>query len=949
MNAERKQQLEYLYGVINAKSGIDLKKEYPLELEDLSDIEKGKLDINVYNTIYNRHKKSKKLEKDKDIPIILLTKIIESVRLVDEYDVDGIPIDDKDARDTAILYVPALLSKDGKLKPGKDNSLPWIPTGVLAPFGKYVSIGEWKEPPTGIETDNMSWSEYWTIAINMYKEATEEKWEEQYVYDKEQPGRRYAFKNYAYAIYDNTVVSTRHIRKLYQSVLEFFTRDDFSSPLLDKMLSTPLKVEDTPQHPYNEGRIDCMKKHLGVMSGQWTLSPSQRESIHHLKEMADGDVLAVAGPPGTGKTTLLQSVVADLMVEHAIFKKQAPIIVATSTNNKAVVNVIDSFSNVSKDNTDKLGMRWTCAQSLAAFFPSSSKYNSEEYKRYFKTSKRGEDAYAALEEKIDDMTIEYKSRFEECFGKVNGGGNTYWEKVQQRLLQEINKRRKVMCEILDTIYYIEETKKKKGKKSLWRNLLNLIGLQRIWEKSIDDKVDKAYNQLEELFETIKKPKPLDNVKDKESSETKPYYKERLGHITEHMHKSYGVPKTDDIREVNISELNGILDITLRYQMFWLAVHYYEARWLSGEGNDLTEKQIDKTFLNVQDKRLHRMAMLQPCMVMTFFMLPSVFEVYEEKRFPYFQNIDLLIVDESGQVSPEMGLPSFALAKRAIVVGDVHQIPPVWSVNDWVDYKMAYKYGIADDKEVFESQNLNCSASSLMNVSCGVCQFQRYEDERGLFLCEHRRCYEEIIEFCNDLIYKKKLRPVRPDVFEKDKLKRLGKDVPAMGHKHVEHDESESVLGSRRSVEEASAIAEWLSNNLEAVKTAYTKDGKFKIDETIAIITPFKTQVSIIKNALENDSELKKIPCGTVHTFQGAESKIVIFSTVYGKKEGWNFIKKNDNLINVAVSRAKDYFFTFGERSISGGKGVSNNAAQMLIDYTESQLPDKIELTSINKN
>ena len=32
-------------------------------------------------------------------------------------------------------------------------------------------------------------------------------------------------------------------------------------------------------------------------------------------------------------------------------------------------------------------------------------------------------------------------------------------------------------------------------------------------------------------------------------------------------------------------------------------------------------------------------------------------------------IDLLIVDEAGQVLPEMAAPSFALAKWALVIGD----------------------------------------------------------------------------------------------------------------------------------------------------------------------------------------------------------------------------------------------------------------------------------------
>jgi len=133
----------------------------------------------------------------------------------------------------------------------------------------------------------------------------------------------------------------------------------------------------------------------------------------------------------------------------------------------------------------------------------------------------------------------------------------------------------------------------------------------------------------------------------------------------------------------------------------------------------------------------------------------------------------------------------------------------------------------------------------------------------------------------------------------------------------------------------------LVKHLPAIKAAYTKNGNFNVKETVSIITPFKTQTAQVGRALRKYPELSEIPFGTVHTFQGAESKIVIFSTVYGKDEGWHFIKNNENLINVAVSRAKDYFFTFGERSISGGNDSSRNAAQLLLDYTHIQIPQNI--------
>ena len=141
-------------------------------------------------------------------------------------------------------------------------------------------------------------------------------------------------------------------------------------------------------------------------------------------------------------------------------------------------------------------------------------------------------------------------------------------------------------------------------------------------------------------------------------------------------------------------------------------------------------------------------MLTPCMVMTFYTMPKVFETHlDGKGIPYFQDVDLLIVDEAGQVSPEVAIPSFSLAKKAIVVGDVYQIPPVWTVNSEIDLEMARIWHTATGTtilEEFEERDLNCSSSSLMKLTSSVCRFQRYENNRGLFLKEHRRCFEEII-------------------------------------------------------------------------------------------------------------------------------------------------------------------------------------------------------------
>ncbi len=71
-----------------------------------------------------------------------------------------------------------------------------------------------------------------------------------------------------------------------------------------------------------------------------------------------------------------------------------------------------------------------------------------------------------------------------------------------------------------------------------------------------------------------------------------------------------------------------------------------------------------------------------------------------------------------------------------------------------------------------------------------------------------------------------------------------------------------------------------------------------------------------------------ITVGTVHTFQGAERNIIIFSTVYGKNEDGFFIDNNRNLMNVAVSRAKDAFWVFGD--IEFLKNKSSDTASGLL-------------------
>jgi hypothetical protein len=104
--------------------------------------------------------------------------------------------------------------------------------------------------------------------------------------------------------------------------------------------------------------------------------------------------------------------------------------------------------------------------------------------------------------------------------------------------------------------------------------------------------------------------------------------------------------------------------------------------------------------------------------------------------PLWNKIDLLIVDEAGQVSPEIGAPAFALAERAVVVGDVYQIEPIWNVAEGIDRANAAKFSLiekwADPRYLkMEQDGYTAAKGNLMQMSARACRLQKYPDVCGL--------------------------------------------------------------------------------------------------------------------------------------------------------------------------------------------------------------------------
>lgn len=362
-------------------------------------------------------------------------------------------------------------------------------------------------------------------------------------------------------------------------------------------------------------------------------------------------------------------------------------------------------------------------------------------------------------------------------------------------------------------------------------------------------------------------------------------------------------------------LDQLLDRTLRRRAFDIAARYWEGRWL-------VETEQAKGKNESRAAGLYRQCMLAPVVVGTVYTLPSLFK--ETSSELALSSADLLIIDEAGQVDPAVSVGLFALAKRAIVVGDVEQLKPIWRVGAPQDMGFLRRTDLHRTADYLFEGGLRASTGSAMAAAQKA---SAYSDTngRGITLVRHYRCRPTIIEFCNRLVYDS-LRPLIPVIPE---------DPRRMFHpmSYVESDGRASrENGSVVNRVEADELITWLLDNQAAVEAYYnrrsdsrlrsTDEGYRGLGDLVGIVAPFSEQCRYIERRLRSELQqrghndpanvLACMKLGTVHKLQGAERPLVLFSATNTPGDGGSpFMDANPDMLNVAISRAKDTFILFG--------------------------------------
>ena len=249
------------------------------------------------------------------------------------------------------------------------------------------------------------------------------------------------------------------------------------------------------------------------------------------------------------------------------------------------------------------------------------------------------------------------------------------------------------------------------------------------------------------------------------------------------------------------------------------------------------------------------------------------------REEYFEAVDVLFVDEAGQMSLANVLAVSQAAKNVVLLGDPQQL----------------------EQPVKGSHPDGAAVSALEHLLAGA---KTISPDKGLFLEKTWRLHPKLCDFTSEVFYEGRLHP--REGLEHQKIE---------GHPWL----SESGLwfvpvhhegNQNASAEEVECIAGLVAGLVQAGVNWIDDKGRsrpLRLDDVL-IVAPYNAQVSDLSNRLPNAR------VGTVDKFQGQQAPVVIYSLTTSSPEdaprGMEFLYSL-NRLNVATSRAQAVVIVVG--------------------------------------
>lgn len=239
--------------------------------------------------------------------------------------------------------------------------------------------------------------------------------------------------------------------------------------------------------------------------------------------------------------------------------------------------------------------------------------------------------------------------------------------------------------------------------------------------------------------------------------------------------------------------------------------------------------------------------------------------------------DLVIIDEASQCSVAAVLPLLFRAKRALIIGDPHQLSHIVKLHSGHVRQAASASGLTD--EWLQSRQLNHDRYSAYHAAAAAAG-------EVLWLDEHYRCHPEIVRTVNRQVYGNRLRVLT------NPANLTTGDAKPVRWEHLSGTSGRTA--SRSWINEGEAMR---------VLAVVTEIVGANDAGSIGVVSPYAAQRMRLSELLRDFPEVK---VGTVHTFQGRERDVIVLSPTLSQgaePRSVEYLASNQNLWNVAFTRA----------------------------------------------
>lgn len=727
---------------------------------------------------------------------------------------------------------------------------------------------------------------------------------------------------------------------------------------------------------------------------KFALSFMQQIAVNLSIGFDNSQIRSVNGPPGTGKTTLLKDIFAELIVKQSYdicilsqkkisgtedtrYYDKASIgvipehitensIIVASSNNGAVQNIVNELplsGGIASSLLDEL-------KSIDYFYElANSSVESEwkEGKEYLHITPKEKVFWGLFSLEggsIDNMKniLSYVKAIVQYFeGEEYDSNPDIYERFKKQYQDAIDYRRNIQRL---SSFYQQNDKDKEEKVILTLRLSEIQKLIDVKNESYDiciENLRKLKSDKHKILRIFAKRNIKSQLK-QISQEQQDLEKQKSDYIRQIDDIEMKIKKRNDELEKKIEEKSAILgkdfkplDFNQPYDALQLSNPWFETDELYRIIQSrlfIAALGVRKQFLydnrknikaainiwNHQKDYLERKQVIHAAwewINMSIPVISSTFASFGKMcRNLEPDSLGHLFIDEAGQALPQASVGAIFRNRHVMVVGDPAQIKPVYTLDSGVINLLGKHFNVSEKylSESASTQTLVDSAS----------QYGYYRDKDqsdsswiGIPLWVHRRCKNPMFSISNKISYNGMM------VQGADENKRKGKtgwfDVKGKAKdKYVE--------------EQGELLSKIIQKMIEDNPKIIDKEEK----DIIYVISPFSNVAYQLANQLHKinftryDKNSKKpTNVGTIHTFQGKEAPVVfmVLGADAQSKGAAIWAVSEPNMMNVAATRAKEEFYIIGDKELylSLGCDVIKDTNDVIVQYKKENKNQELVL------